>query len=229
MSSKRHGKKHAGVSAKASTAGKVSADAQERGKAALPKATERMAEVANHAGVSALVARRFLAYLIDWYVGALCIALPVSLVAHWTTGDISNQRLVDYPAPFGLLAGVLALLFALAYYVAIPSAIWPGQTPGKRLLGIKIVRTDGGAATLSNLVMRQVVGVTLIEGVITNASSIWHQMLTIATGTNFVHPLMYIGLAFTLSSCLMILIRKDRRCLHDFIGGTKVSLVESPS
>ena len=64
------------------------------------------------------------------------------------------------------------------------------------------------------------------EGVIANASAIWHQMLSIATGINFVHPLMYVGFAFTLVSCIMILVRKDHRCIHDFIAGTKVALVE---
>lgn len=227
MSSKKHKKKQMGnaETARAAALAKAEAQAQEE-KPILSKAAEKVTKVADRAGAPAPVTRRFFAYLIDWYVGALCTAIPISIVAHQTTGDLTNQYLVDYPHPFGIVAGVLALLFAFAYYIAIPLFVWRGQTPGKRLCGIKIVQEDGSPVALPNLALRQIVGVTIIEGVIANASSIWHQMLTIVTGINFVHPLMYVGFAITLVSCFMILIRKDHRCLHDFIGGTRVALVE---
>lgn len=179
-------------------------------------------------GDPAPAGRRFFAYLIDWYLGALATALPISIVAGALTGDITNQRLVDFPAPYGIAAGALALLFACAYYIAIPLAGWRGQTPGKRICRIRIEMADGSPADLAHLALRQVVGVFILSGVIANASSIWHQMLTIATQVNFVHPLMYAGFAVTVVSCVMILFRKDHRCLHDFIGGTAVRLAPKP-
>ena len=172
------------------------------------------------------MARRFFAYLIDWYVGALCSAVPISLVAAKLTGDITNQYLVDFPSPYGLIAGAGALLCAFLYYIAIPLLVWPGQTPGKRLCGIRIELADADPVDFPHLALRQIVGVVILEGVIANASGIWHQMATIVTGINIVHPLMYVGFAITAVSCGMILIRKDHRCLHDFIGGTRVALVE---
>ena len=233
MSSKKHKKKQMGnaETARAATLAKAEALAEaevraEEEKPILPKAAKAVTKLADKAGAPAPITRRFFAYLIDWYVGALCTAIPISLVAYKTTGDITNQYLTDYPSPFGIVAGVFALIFAFAYYILIPLFVWRGQTPGKRLCGIKIVQDDGSPVALPNLALRQIVGVTIIEGVIANASSIWHQMLTIVTGINFVHSLMYVGFAITLVSCFMILIRKDHRCLHDFIGGTRVALVE---
>lgn len=216
MSSKKNKKKHHHPNAQA-------ADAPE---AQASRATKTVTKFTDRAGAPAPVTRRFFAYLIDWYVGALCTAIPISIIAYQTTGDMTNQYLTDFPSPFGIVAGVLALLFAFAYYIAIPLFVWRGQTPGKRLCGIKIVRFDGAPVDFGHLALRQIVGVTIIEGIIANASAIWHQMLTIATGINFVHPLMYVGFAVTLVSCIMILVRKDHRCLHDFIGDTKVALVE---
>lgn len=216
MSSKKNKKKHHHPNAQA-------ADAPE---AQASRATKTVTKFTDRAGAPAPVTRRFFAYLIDWYVGALCTAIPISIIAYQTTGDMANQYLTDFPSPFGIVAGVLALLFAFAYYIAIPLFVWRGQTPGKRLCGIKIVRFDGAPVDFGHLALRQIVGVTIIEGIIANASAIWHQMLTIATGINFVHPLMYVGFAVTLVSCIMILVRKDHRCLHDFIGDTKVALVE---
>lgn len=216
MSSKKNKKKHHHPNAQA-------ADAPE---AQASRATKTVTKFTDRAGAPAPVTRRFFAYLIDWYVGALCTAIPISIIAYQTTGDMANQYLTDFPFPFGIVAGVLALLFAFAYYIGIPLFVWRGQTPGKRLCGIKIVRFDGAPVDFGHLALRQIVGVTIIEGIIANASAIWHQMLTIATGINFVHPLMYVGFAVTLVSCIMILVRKDHRCLHDFIGDTKVALVE---
>ena len=216
MSSKKNKKKHHHPNAQA-------ADAPE---AQPSRATKTVTKFTDRAGAPAPVTRRFFAYLIDWYVGALCTAIPISIIAYQTTGDMANQYLTDFPSPFGIVAGVLALLFAFAYYIGIPLFVWRGQTPGKRLCGIKIVRFDGAPVDFGHLALRQIVGVTIIEGIIANASAIWHQMLTIATGINFVHPLMYVGFAVTLVSCIMILVRKDHRCLHDFIGDTKVTLVE---
>ena len=220
MSSKKHKKKQH------STAASAPADAPAAEAPASRGIASRIAGIAAHAGAPAPVARRFFAYLIDWYVGALCSAVPISLVAAKLTGDITNQYLVDFPSPYGLIAGAGALLCAFLYYIAIPLLVWPGQTPGKRLCGIRIELADGGPVDFPHLALRQIVGVVILEGVIANASGIWHQMATIVTGINIVHPLMYVGFAITAVSCGMILIRKDHRCLHDFIGGTRVALVE---
>ena len=238
MSSKKHRKKKhaahspqerlsapAGASAP-EPATAPGAETQNRGATEGAEAPRRAAgavgRAAARAGVPASIARRFFAYLIDWYVGALCTAVPISIAAARLTGSIANQYLVDFPAPWGIVTGAAALGAACLYYVAVPLLVWPGQTPGKRLCGIKVVRADGGPVDLPHLALRQIVGMFVVEGVVANASGIWHQMLTIATGVNFVHPLMYAGFALTLASCVMILVRKDRRCLHDLIGGTKV-------
>ena len=219
MSSKKHKKKRTHTEPDAQTA-------QPQQQAPESKATKTVTRFTDRAGAPAPVTRRFFAYLIDWYVGALCTAIPISFAAYQTSGDITNQYLTDLPAPIGIITGACALLFAFAYYILVPLFVWRGQTPGKRLCGVMIVQTDGSPVTLPCLALRQIVGVTIIEGVIANASGIWHQMLSIATGINFVHPLMYVGFAFTLVSCIMILVRKDHRCIHDFIAGTKVALVE---
>ena len=220
MSSKKHKKK------RTHTAPEDQATQQQSQQQPASKATKTVTKFTDRAGAPAPVTRRFFAYLIDWYVGALCTAIPISFAAYQTSGDITNQYLTDLPAPIGIITGAVALLFAFAYYILIPMFVWRGQTPGKRLCGVMIVERDGSPVTLRDLALRQIIGVTIIEGVIANASAIWHQMLSIATGINFVHPLMYVGFAFTLVSCIMILVRKDHRCIHDFIAGTKVALVE---
>ena len=80
--------------------------------------------------------RRFAAYLVDWYLGALATALPVSVVSMKLFGTVQNQNIMTFQPPFGLIAGALGLFAALIYYVAVPVLLWRGQTPGKRWLKI---------------------------------------------------------------------------------------------
>lgn len=175
------------------------------------------------AGKPASQSRRFFAYLIDWYLSALCTALPVFLASQVLINDGRNQNLLELPAPYGVIAGVLGVVFACLYYIVTPLFVWEGQTPGKRLCGIKIVDAQTGEKpTLANLMLRQVLGVLVIEGALASASAMWHQVLTLVSQVNIVTPLMYAGFAITTISGLMVVLRKDRRCIHDFLGGTMV-------
>jgi uncharacterized RDD family membrane protein YckC len=76
---------------------------------------------------------RFLAYLLD----ALFILIPTRLVAGlFITTDANGEMTVDaifYPIMF---------LINLVYYAAFTASRWQA-TPGKRLVGIRVVRVDG--------------------------------------------------------------------------------------
>lgn len=172
-------------------------------------------------GEPASMGKRFFAYLIDWYAGALVTNIPISIVAGGITGSMLNQKLADL-GPLGMLAGAGGVVLAVCYYVLVPAFIWKGQTPAKRLLGLRIDALDGSPASLRQLVLRQVAGLMVLEGVLVTASSVWHQMLGIATGIDFVTYLMYAGYAVVALSVGMMLITKDHRCLHDYIGSTRV-------
>lgn len=165
--------------------------------------------------------RRFAAYLVDWYLGALATALPVSVVSMKLFGTVQNQNIMTFQPPFGLIAGALGLFAALIYYVAVPVLLWRGQTPGKRWLKIKIVSGDGQEAGIGQLIIRQLLGIIVVEGSLVSASTIWHQMVSIATGIEVVRPLMYAGMAVSLVSAVLVLMGR-RRAIHDMLGGTMV-------
>lgn len=167
------------------------------------------------------LSRRFFAYLIDWYVGGLAVALPVSCVSMKLFGTVTNQNVMSFGMPYSLMAGIPALLAAFLYYVAVPMFCWKGQTLGKRWLKIRIVGKDGQDASPGRLILRQVVGIMIVEGSLVSASTIWHQLLSVLTGTNLVSVLMYAGMAVSIVSSVLVLIR-DHRAIHDFIGGTRV-------
>ena len=187
------------------------------------KQGKKMAGNVQDAGMT----RRFIAYLIDWYVGALATALPISMVAMKLYGTVKNQQIMEFAAPMGMVAGAMGLLCAVLYYWVVPAAVWKGQTLGKRWLHIKIVGADGGEATPGMLARRQLLGIIVVEGSLVSASTIWHQMATMATGINLVTPLMYAGIAVSLVSAIMVLFG-GHRAIHDYLGGSRVIFLGRP-
>ena len=170
---------------------------------------------------AAAVSRRFIAYLVDWYIGALVTALPLAVYSMQQFGTVKNQNLLQFSPRDGLTAGALGLLCAVLYYVLVPLVVWRGQTLGKRWLKLRIVGADGAPVTAGQLVRRQILGVMVLEGSLVTASTLWHQMATICTGLDFVKWLMYAGMAVSVVSAVLVL-RRSRRALHDYVGGTMV-------
>ena len=166
--------------------------------------------------------KRFISYLIDWYVGALCTAIPIAIISQKLTNTMLNQNIVEFEQPYGIIAGVLASIFAIFYFVIVPTYIYPGQTIGKRFCKLKIVKMDNQQITIKNMLLRQVLGIIVIEGVLYSVSAMWHEVITIITETNFVTPLMYAGFIVSAVSVLLYLFKGEHRALHDYLGNTKV-------
>ncbi len=82
----------------------------------------------------------------------------------------------------------------ILYYLIIP-VIWSGFTVGKRVVGIKIVRTDGKKVGIGTTLKRYILA-SLIYGVT-------------------------LGIAVIISA-FMVGLRKDKRSIHDLIAGTQV-------
>lgn len=72
-----------------------------------------------------------------------------------------------------------------------------GQTVGKKLIGIRIVRTDGSRADLAHLILRRYLPVHVV------------QLVPVVGGLGGLIDALFIY-------------NKDKRCLHDLIADTKV-------
>jgi uncharacterized RDD family membrane protein YckC len=128
---------------------------------------------------------------------ALVLVIPMALLGVGAAimspsngGKMSEAAMVV----FGIL---LAIVFLA---VVILNLVWLhryGQTIGKRILKIKVLRSDGSACTLARYVFTRWLPVTLL-GMI---------------------PVL--GYVVSLADPLMIF-REDRRCMHDLIADTIV-------
>ncbi|MEO8385282.1 MAG: RDD family protein [Betaproteobacteria bacterium] len=134
---------------------------------------------------------RFVAALIDGILvgalnGFLAYAVGYNIFAPKTAPSVATQVLL-------MLSGIALMMLINGYLLAKN-----GQTVGKKLMSIKIVRTDGSKATI-----QRIVGMRLLP--------VW-----------VVSAIPFAGAIVTLVDVLFIF-RESRKCLHDNIADTIVA------
>jgi uncharacterized RDD family membrane protein YckC len=99
------------------------------------------------------IGSRFLASLLDTLiVGLLQIVILVVLtlvIRAFDSGAFADQISAWVYAIFGLVAAI----FYWGYYVFF-ELLWNGQSPGKRWVGLRVIRSDGTPITISEALIR---------------------------------------------------------------------------
>ena len=130
-------------------------------------------------------------------VGGVVVDLIVlsilDLAIHYTIG-----RVVDLPT-------YIVLLYGFIYFVGFWS--WRGQTPGKMLIGAKIVRTNGTRLDIGRAILRYPCYFVPIYTPIVLLAAQVNVLLTIVV------PLL--GLA-------VMALNRQKKGIHDFVAGTCV-------
>src|SRR5262249_40083425 len=105
---------------------------------------------------------RTVAFVVDALVVCvtlLAIALLVLLIEVFFLGGIvvaGRGPLHDAFAPVREALTLVAVLLGVAFVVAYPIAFWmiAERTPGKALMGLRVIRTDGRPMTLGRAALR---------------------------------------------------------------------------
>ena len=144
---------------------------------------------------------RLLASLVDtalWLVPCGLVALAGYKVIrqYLLTGEVQSTTGATTAI---LLAGAL-MVGLLVWNILLMYQY--GQTVGKRVIGIRMVRSDGTEAGLARLLLLRI-GVLILIGMVLGAIS------------------PYLSWAFSLANVLFIF-SESRRCLHDHIADTMV-------
>jgi uncharacterized RDD family membrane protein YckC len=105
---------------------------------------------------------RFLAVAFDLVVQLLATGLLVGIVAFAAPpllGVVTRAGLRD-PVAAMALAFVVIVLFAIFFgYFIVFEVVWNGRTPGKRALGVRVIRAGGFPVDLTAAVVRNLVRV----------------------------------------------------------------------
>ncbi|BDG34435.1 RDD family protein [Parageobacillus sp. VR-IP] len=126
--------------------------------------------------------KRLAANLLD----GIIVGIPISLIGYLITNSWEENW-------FTSLANIV--------YALVVPAVWSGYTVGKRLLGIRIAKVNGGKVGIGTMFLRSVVG-----GLV--------YVITLGIGV--------------IISAIMVAAREDKRSIHDFIAGTYVT-TEKPA
>lgn len=172
--------------------------------------------------------RRVGAYVIDWVLGGIVTGAPAVLLYSAVTrrtdfySDLYVFEALGYPFRWGVLAGALCILVGLFYYVYVPARLMPGQTVGKRLLGLEVRSMDGSLPSIGALVVRYGVAGFLIEGSAFVTGRFIRELTTLIVRVDVATPWSIAGAAVTVVSGLLALYGPHRRAIHDYLSGTRV-------
>jgi uncharacterized RDD family membrane protein YckC len=111
----------------------------------------------------ASIGNRFLAAAIDHFVQYFLIAVVAWIflsAAGFGSGQAGLVEEIQREAPKWLIAVMIFILFLLfAGYFIFFEWLWDGQTPGKRLLKLRVIREDGRPITLWEAIARNLLRV----------------------------------------------------------------------
>jgi uncharacterized RDD family membrane protein YckC len=167
---------------------------------AAPRADVRDIEIPATGQVTAGRARRLGAALLDGVAAALLIFLPAGVVGGFSAaasglgGGVTSVDELSGRMVLAIVVGT-AVLIAITWYLVHTN----GQTIGKKMLGIKVVRSDGSRASVARI--------------------FWIRNVPFAVVGNI--PYFGIGTISVLIDSLLIF-RASNQCLHDQLADTIV-------
>ncbi|MGO1372214.1 MAG: RDD family protein [Senegalia sp. (in: firmicutes)] len=168
--------------------------------------------------------RRGIAAIFDMYIASVLANIPILIIYSIETGQTQMTReLSSLSAPAGILASLLGIIIVSMYYIVIPLYKFDGQTPMKKLLGFKIVKTDNSKLDLKTMLKREILGSMIVEGGFVSSGNYFRQIILILSGSSLVYTgLLYTSFATSILSIILMLFSKESKALHDYIGNTKI-------
>ena len=101
------------------------------------------------------IGSRFLAALVDTLIIAVLL-LVVFMTGAFLTRTILDNLSDSATGWIVALIGLIAFAFLWGYYIFF-ELLWNGQSPGKRWVGLRVIKTDGTPITLSESIIRNLV------------------------------------------------------------------------
>ena len=187
-----------------------------------------MKRIFNHSSVhnhQAPFVKRLIAYFIDWYIISVMTILPINLIY----SIIYHQKnftssIVNLPLIPAISAFLIGLLLSLLYLVYFPYK-YNGQKIGKKIFGLKIVKNNEINIDLKTLLIRNGVGLILIEGTFYSCSIYFWELINIIFEASIASFALSILGIVSFISMFMSLLNSNHRMLHDYLSKTSVVTV----
>lgn len=133
--------------------------------------------------------------------------------------DVKNYNRMVLGSYMTVLGSVLVAVLILE--LGIPLILKNGQTLGKKLMGLVVIKMEGSPADALGIIARAVLGKYLVEIAVPVFT-----ILAIYNGNaGGRSSLMIMGLFLVQAACMGL--TKERRLIHDFLSGTRVVAEDS--
>jgi uncharacterized RDD family membrane protein YckC len=154
--------------------------------------------------------------LAPWWRRAVALAVDSALLIGVNDGVFAALNGYSYLGRHNgedkvLLWLATIVVFATLYYALVMRAS-DGQTLGKWLLGIRVVRTDGQAMSATRAIWRQVVLLVALPDAVTQLGPYASAAVSVAVFVD----------------CLWPLWDRENRAIHDMLAGTRVRVARAP-
>ncbi|MBT8270453.1 MAG: RDD family protein [Bacteroidia bacterium] len=114
---------------------------------------------------AASVGERILAYAIDWLIKIAYIIVIYQILFNL----LGFEKIFSELDNWSIIAIFLLFYLPVMVYTLLFEALLDGQTPGKRIMRIKVVKIDGYQASLADFVIRwffRIVDMNILSGVV---------------------------------------------------------------
>ncbi|MGS2763941.1 RDD family protein [Sinomicrobium sp. M5D2P9] len=114
---------------------------------------------------AASIGERILAYIIDMLIKVACAVVVYQILFRLLAFD----RFLSGMDQWSQIAVVLIFFLPFIFYTLLFESMLEGQTPGKRLLKIKVVKIDGYQASFPDYLIRwflRIVDINMLSGII---------------------------------------------------------------
>lgn len=149
----------------------------------------------------------------------------VKLYETYLKGEISSKEYLtttvklDYKIQRNQIPySILELIFIIVYFIVF-QFYNKGQTLGKKLFKIRVVRKDDTRVSMNDLALRSLVSLNLVSSILTMIFCLVGS-LNVYTISSLIIEVIQTTLMIV--TVVMVLVRNDGRGLHDFLGSTKV-------
>ena len=208
---------------------------------------KKEAKVKKSPDIKAMFSQRVLAYIIDfailWLITfVITMFIPVNdtatklyeeqnrVLEGYVEGSVSMEEYVNQMVDLGydiskqtVIISIVTVVISLLYYVVYP-CYNNGQTFGKKLMKIKIKKTNDKELSMNDLLIRSMINNSILVNIITIALVL------------FLSKDLYLGISSLLSSVqylvliislIMIAFTKNAQGLHDKVVKTEVVMADT--
>ena len=197
--------------------------------------------------IKAMFSQRVLAFLIDLVLLSMITSLitmfiPVNdtatklyeeqnrVLEGYVEGTVSMEEYVNQMVDISydisrqtVIVSIVTIVISLLYYVVYP-CYNNGQTFGKKLMKIKLVKTNDKELTMNDLLIRSMINNSILVNIINVALVLFLGKNLYLSTSSFVSIIQYLVLTISL---IMIAFTKNAQGLHDKVCKTEVVVADT--